>query len=383
MRGRAEAAGSPDSQPPVRPGGVRGDWRGQVEQSTNRPRGRNPPVAVFALVLGLCGCLSEGSPTRPPRAATVPPAPPFASATSLPTPLPISTSPPSPLPTSTRASPSATPSEVPAFSHVFIIVMENKEYSQIVGNSQAPTIQSLIQRGGLLTNYFAIRHPSLPNYLAMVAGSTFNLSRDCDLCHVDAPNLADQIEAAGRQWKAYNEDIPAPCFGVSVGEFDKSHDPFLYFDSIRQNPERCAPRVVALDSLPTDLASANPPDLMWIVPNLCHTMHDCDIAAGDAWLAQWIPLVTRSPAFQNGGVLFLTFDEGLTDRGCCGAAGGGQIATIVLSPWVTAGTHDGTLYTHYSLLRTIEEAWGFSPLGAAAGATPITGIWRSPASESR
>ncbi len=237
--------------------------------------------------------------------------------------------------------------------------------------------------GGLLTNYFAIRHPSLPNYLAMVAGSTFNLSRDCDLCHVDAPNLADQIEAAGRQWKAYNEDIPAPCFGVSVGEFDKSHDPFLYFDSIRQNPERCAPRVVALDSLPTDLASANPPDLMWIVPNLCHTMHDCDIAAGDAWLAQWIPLVTRSPAFQNGGVLFLTFDEGLTDRGCCGAAGGGQIATIVLSPWVTAGTHDGTLYTHYSLLRTIEEAWGFSPLGAAAGATPITGIWRSPASESR
>lgn len=373
MENRADAATSPDSGPSIRWASTRKDWSGPGHQSVERQDGRKPLIIVLVLALTLGGCLPGGGSSATPATASLP-----ASASSLPTPSPTSTRPspsPTPSPTSTRASPSSTPPEVPSFSHVFIILMENKEYGQIVGNPQAPTIQSLIQKGALLTNYFAIRHPSLPNYLAIIGGSTFNITGDCDLCHVDAPNLADQIEAAGRQWKAYNEDMPSPCFGVSVGEFDKSHDPFLYFDDIRLKTNRCDGRVVTLDNLPTDLASPNPPDLMWIVPNLCDTMHDCDIAAGDAFLAQWIPMITRSSAFQDQGVLFLTFDEGLTDRGCCGATGGGQVATIVLSPWARAGVRDGTTYTHYSLLRTVEEAWGFPYLGAAAQATTITGIW--------
>ncbi len=338
---------------------------------------------MLALVLILCGCLSEASPTRTPLTGSAPPAPALASATSLPT----STSLPTPLPTSTVPSASATPPQVPPFSHVFIIVMEDKGYGQIIGDSQAPTIQSLIQRGALLTNYWAITHPSLPNYLAMIAGTTFGLTGECDLCFVNGPTLADQIEAAGRQWKTYNEDLPVenlpgPCFKYSVDStFDKNHDPFLHVDSIALKPERCASRVVDLKSLPADLASPNPPDLMWITPNQCDTMHPpCGIANGDTFLAQWIPLITQSAAFQNGGVLFLTFDEGIVGTPCNGALCGGHIVTIVLSPWVAGGTRDGTLYSHYSLLRTIEQAWGFSPLGAAAQVPPITGIWSSHAS---
>ena len=370
MRGRAEGGGlliaGPAGFSAVRPSGPGRGGR-------DRRSGSRSLALGLALTLGLSGCLAPRAIPSSPAETIAPPKVPLASAT------PQATASLPPLLASPTSAPSATPtasrSEVPAFSHVFIILMENKEYGQIVGNPQAPTIQSLIQKGTLLSNYFAIRHPSLPNYLALIGGSTFNFSRDCDLCHVDAPNLADQVEAAGRAWKAYNEDMPGPCFGVSVGGFDKSHDPFLYFDSIRLNSDRCTARVVSLDQLPADVGSPSPPDLLWIVPNLCHTMHDCDIASGDAWLAQWIPLITRSSAFQEGGVLFLTFDEGLTDRGCCGAAGGGQVATVVLSPWVSAGARDATTYTHYSLLRTLEEAWGLTPLGAAAQATAITGIW--------
>lgn len=256
--------------------------------------------------------------------------------------------------------------------------MEDKGYGQIVGNPQAPTIQSLIRRGALLTNYYAVTHPSLPNYLALIAGTTFNMTWECDLCFVNGPTLADQIEAAGRQWKVYNEDIPAPCFLYGTGEFDKNHDAFLHVDSIRLNAERCTTRVISLDSFTADLASSSPPDLMWIVPNECHTMHPpCGIADGDSWLAQWVPLITNSRAFQAGGVLFLTFDEdeGQLDRNCRGTTCGGHVVTIVLSPWVLTGVSDGTPYTHYSLLRTIEDAWGLPYLGAATQATAITGIW--------
>src|SRR5256884_9210037 len=109
--------------------------------------------------------------------------------------------------------PAAAAGTVPAFNHIFTIVMENHSYGQIIGSGSAPYINSLAAKYGLATNYFAVAHPSLPNYLALTGGSTFGITSDCTTCFVSAPNIAkDRVDASGRSWKAYMESMPRPCF---------------------------------------------------------------------------------------------------------------------------------------------------------------------------
>src|SRR5213082_1001657 len=101
---------------------------------------------------------------------------------------------------------------VPVFDHVFVIVMENHSYGEIIGTSAAPYINSLLPSGALATNYTAVAHPSLPNYLALAGGSTFGVTTDCTTCWVNASNIGDSLESAGSTWKAYEESIPWACF---------------------------------------------------------------------------------------------------------------------------------------------------------------------------
>src|SRR6266487_1810791 len=225
----------------------------------------------------------------------------------------------------------ATPA-VPAFSHVFEIVMENKAYDRIIGSSSAPYINALAQQYGLATNFYAITHPSLPNYLALIGGSTFGVTRDCIDCFVNAPNLTDQIEASGKTWKAYMESMPSPCFvGDSGTLYRQKHNPFIYFDDIRLNPDRCN-RIVPFTQFDQDLTANTLPDYIWITPNMCNNMHDCSVSIGDSWLQTWVTRILASPAWQQNGVLFITFDEGKTNLGCCVNATGGQVVTLVISP---------------------------------------------------
>src|SRR5215213_3125040 len=126
---------------------------------------------------------------------------------------------------------------IPAFSHVFQIVMENHEYSSIIGSSSAPYTNSLAQQYSHATNFYGTRHPSLPNYLAMIGGDTFGITTDCTSCFVNATNLVDQLEGAGKSWKGYMESMPSPCFvGDQAPLYRQKHNPFIYFDSIRLNP---------------------------------------------------------------------------------------------------------------------------------------------------
>ncbi len=261
---------------------------------------------------------------------------------------------------------------VPAFGHVFVLVLENTEYGTIVGQHAAPYLESLVARGALQTAYYAVAHPSLPNYIALASGDTQGISSDCSRCFVDAPTLADQVEAAGRTWRAYMEDMPAPCTLGNAGGYAQRHDPWVYFDAIRTDVERCAAHVVPLSRLDADLAAGTVPDLAWITPNLCHDMHDCSVETGDAWLRDFLPRILDSAAFRDHGVLFITFDEGTTGAGCCGVGGGGRVFTLVLGPDVRAGARSPVPETHYSLLRTIEDAWGLPPLGHAADAASMT-----------
>ncbi len=254
---------------------------------------------------------------------------------------------------------------MPVFTHVFVIVMENKEYGSIIGNASAPYLNGLANTYGLGMQYYAVSHPSLPNYLALTGGSTFGITTDCTTCYISSTNLADQIEASGRTWKAYMETMPSACFTGSYYPYMQKHDPWIYYDDIRTNLPRCQSHVVPFTQFATDMASGNMPNFVWITPNQCNDMHDCSVATGDTWLATLVPLVLDSTAFRNGGVLFITWDEGSTSAGCCTDAVGGRVATLVVSPLAKQGYRSSIQETHYSLLRTIEDSWGLPHLNAA------------------
>jgi phospholipase C len=259
------------------------------------------------------------------------------------------------------------PKPVPRFEHVIVVVFENKESAQVLGSSAAPTFNGYAARDARLTQYFAVAHPSLPNYLALVSGSTHGIRTDCTTCTVATPSLVDTIERSGRTWKAYAEGLPTPGYlGATRGRYVKKHNPFLYFRNVVSKPARRA-RVVPLTQLRRDLAARRLPDFVFVIPDTCHDMHDCPISVGDAWLRRFAPpFLTLEKS-----VLFVVFDEGRSTRG-----GGGQIAGLALGTAVLPGSRFTGVTSHYGLLRTIEQAWGLPLLGASAQARPITGIWR-------
>jgi phosphatidylinositol-3-phosphatase len=264
------------------------------------------------------------------------------------------------------------PAAVPTFSHIFVIVMENHEYGSVIGRPEASYVNSLAATYGLATNYYAASHPSLPNYFALTAGSTFGIASDCTTCYVNTTNIADQVESSGRSWKAYMEDMPTPCYmGASSSNYAMKHDPFMYYTDIRNNPARCAAHVVPFAQFGVDMSTGQVPNFVWITPNMCNDTHDCPVATGDAWLGNIVPRITGSAAFRNGGVLFITWDEGSSNASCCGDAWGGRVATLVISPRSISGFRSTTAENHYSLLRTIEDGFQLGHLGAAAWSSTV------------
>jgi phospholipase C len=242
--------------------------------------------------------------------------------------------------------------------------MENKEYDEVIGKPGAPYINGLARRYALATNFYGVSHPSLPNYLALTGGATFGVKSDCTSCHVSGKSLVDELESARVSWKAYMEGMPAACYkGASADGYAKKHDPFVYYDGIARNRRRCT-KVVPYPKLASDLRSGRLPTFVWISPNLCHDTHDCSVKTGDRYLARLVPSLLHK--LGPHGVLFLTWDEGSSDRGCCKTAAGGHIPTIVAGPDVRAGERSTVPYDHYSILRTISDLLRVPPLRQAA-----------------
>ncbi len=235
--------------------------------------------------------------------------------------------------------------------HIVIISMENKSYSDIIGSSDAPYLNSLIKNYTLADNYFAVSHPSLPNYIALTGGSTFTITSDCTDCFLPQKNIVDQLEQSQKTWKAYMESMPSSCFIGDSDPYAQRHNPFIYFDDIRTNQNRCR-NIVPYDHLAKDFSSlASTPNYAWISPNLCDDMHSCPVATGDTWLSEQVPHLLSSPAFQKqNSLLVITWDEGET-------TGSNQIPTVFVGNMVKKGFVTHTHYTHYSLLATIEHIW--------------------------
>jgi phosphatidylinositol-3-phosphatase len=183
--------------------------------------------------------------------------------------------------------------------------------------------------------------------------------------------LPDLIEASGRTWKTYQEDMPYPCALGDHGEhgYVQHHNPFVYFDPIRLDQARCQKSVVPLEMLQTDIQAGNLPNFMFVTPNMCHNSHDCNVLLADGWL---MGLLTRLiPALERESrnyLVVLNWDEGDQDGSCCGLpeSAGGRIPVVLISPLVKDNFQDPTPYTHYSLLKTISKAWGLPGLGHAS-----------------
>ncbi len=289
---------------------------------------------------------------------------------SLGTPIPSSPFVPSATP-SASASPS---SAVPAFAHVWIIVLENTDYDRVVKGDDVPYMRGLIEQYGLAESYFGVGRPSQPNYFALFSGSTHDIT-DNDSHDIDAPTIADQIEASGRTWREYAENVRPGCFtGESSrggrdgpGEYRRKHAPAISFTSIRTDAARCA--------FIEDFSAFRPGDVDYalIIPNQCNSAHDCAIHRADAWLAAFVPKILDSAAFKAGGALVITFDEDAGED-----PSGGHVATIVATPSMTAGTRSTVRYDHYSLLRTVQDAWGLDCLARSCDAAPMTDLFAVP-----
>jgi Phospholipase C len=291
------------------------------------------------------------------------------------------TTPQAAIPTSSSVAP-ASASGIPNFDHIVLIMLENRDYQSVIGaGTQMPLLNALAQQNVLLSNYFAVSHPSLPNYISLVSGSTQGITSDCTACFVNQPNLADLIEASGRTWKSYEESMPSPCFIGDANPYAQKHDPFLYFDSIRLNAARCNQSIVPLTTLDGDLANNQLPNFSFIMPNLCNSGHDCSAATADKWVTDMVAKLQASPALGINSLIIIAFDEG-SDKsvaGCCGLASpaGGQVAVVLVSPTTLPEFTDNTPYSHYSLLKTILTAWNLPSLGMTSkdSVQTITAPW--------
>jgi hypothetical protein len=242
----------------------------------------------------------------------------------------------------------------PAFhGTVFTIVMENESRSNVLGNANAPYINSLASKYTVAKGYQdALVHPSEPNYIWMVAGENFGIKDDNGpSSHMvsSTSHLADQLDRAGISWRGYMESMGTPCNPNDAYPYLPKHNPFVFFSDLL-GTESCRQHVVDYTELDKDLASGNVPRYVFITPNMVSDMHDSDVATGDAWLAREVPKILASPAFQNGGVLFLTWDEGVTNKD--------DPPMIVISPLAKPGYASDVPYDTSSYLKTVQTLLG-------------------------
>lgn len=254
---------------------------------------------------------------------------------------------------------------------VFTILMENHDYAEIVGSTNAPYVNSLIADYGLATNYSDTGHPSLPNYLHLISGDNQYPGvidvgpQTLFLFPSAAMNLGTQLQAAGIKWRSYQESEATPCMLSDDGTYAAKHDPFLYFTDMQMGANNlCADTNVDYTNFAADLAT-NTYRYMWITPNLNDDGHDPStdpvgaLKTSDTWLKNNVPAILASDGFKNGGVLFLTWDEAEGRNG----DSADQIPMIVISPRIkTAGMTSATAFTHSSYLATVEDMFGMARL---------------------
>jgi phosphatidylinositol-3-phosphatase len=277
--------------------------------------------------------------------------------------------------------PTINPTYSTPIRHVIVIIMENAEYSSVIGNATSTPYQNLLaSKYALAAQYHATSHPSLPNYISLIAGSTFGISSDCqpNECSQNGRSIVDLLNQAGFSWREYAESMPTNCSQAVSSDnlYYPKHNPFVYFSDITgnrgsgQTSSYCQTHIVPFNELNSDLAKNNLPNYAFITPNICDDAHDCSLATGDKWLAGVVPRIINSSEFSST-VLFIIYDEGTTNLGINGTLGGGHVACIVVSPFVKMGYTSQVQYSHFSLLATVEAIYNLGNLGQNDATAPI------------
>jgi hypothetical protein len=308
---------------------------------------------------------------------------------------------------------------IPRYNHIVEIMMENTSYPTIISNPLAPNLNALANRYGLATNYFGVTHPSQPNYVANIGGSFFGIQDDNQFYCTPAlattdpncagttvnhtvsnPNVATQLTAAGMTWRGYFQNLPPiPSTGVinfgpnangpysfkwpSVTDalYASKHNPFLNFTGTQSVLANMVPDT----QLGADLRRGVLANFSLVVPDQCHDMHGiapCSdestlISTGDSYVGTTVRTIMNSKVWRQGrNAIVITWDEddfsdaGQPGTGCCGAdPGGGHVATIVITNNSSKHVVDNTPYNHYSLLLSLEQAFGLACLEHACDAS--------------
>jgi hypothetical protein len=267
----------------------------------------------------------------------------------------------------------------------FVIVFENQNWSNVVNNPAAPYINQLLHQASHAEGYYTPPgiHPSGANYLWMEAGQNFGLAAGSTFTPAQnsqstSKHLVTLLENAGISWKTYQESTPAGQCPLSDSSlYVVRHNPFVFFNDVTgsQNPSSpyCVAHVRPYAELAVDLTQNTTARYNFITPNVCHDMHDCGVGSGDAWLSGELPGILQSQAYQQGGVVFIVWDEGAA------STSDGPIGLIALSPAAKGNGYANSLYyTHSSLLLTLQEIFGVRPLlGDAANATDLSDLFAS------
>jgi phosphatidylinositol-3-phosphatase len=306
---------------------------------------------LFSLVLILAGCGGGGVSAA--ASGSVP------ASTPTPSPAPSPTATPSPTPTPT---PAPTPTTIPAADHVFVILLENHAFNQVIGSPFMPYLNSLASQHALATNYFANTHPSIGNYFMLTTGN-IETNNDAFTGTVSSDSIPRAFAAAGKTWKAYMESLPSVGYtGGDVYPYFKHHNPFAYMTDVLNSSAETA-NLVPFTQLATDINAGTVPNFGFIAPNAEDDAHDCPtgapvcldsdkLTAADNWLKNNIDPLIKSPAFANS-VFIIVFDEDEFD--VVSVNGGGQVAWVMAGSHVKTGFKSTTFYQHQSTLRLVMD----------------------------
>ncbi|HXA61046.1 MAG TPA: alkaline phosphatase family protein [Streptosporangiaceae bacterium] len=292
----------------------------------------------------------------------------------------------------------AAPPSSQHYDHVFVVVLENHGYTDVIGNPAAPNLNALAKQYGSATGYYAVTHPSEPNYVAMLGGGTFGVKNDNAyfVNRVSQPSLISQLDHAGLSWKAYLQSVPhpgyqgicypAPCNGAPDKDplYVSKHNGILNFSSSLNAKDWS--RQVPIEQLSTDLRSGAVPAFNYVIPDECHDGHGDPpycldagntggsdpqdqrlLATGDQYLGKLVAGITAAPFWAKGNnAIDIVYDEGNDNTG-----GGGHVANVVVTSHGPRGLQDPASYSHYSLLQTLQHNFGLGCLAATCDTAKV------------
>jgi hypothetical protein len=278
----------------------------------------------------------------------------------------------SPAPLGGPSSPCAGTAAAPGrYDHVVWIWMENHQASQVIGSAAAPYLTGLARACGTVARYEAVGSPSLPNYLGATSGDIQGVHDDgAPSSHtITVDNLFRQVRASGGTARSFEEAMPGTCATAGSGRYAVKHNPAAYYVG-GDDRAACQGDDVPLGTLTTgalaaDLDAGTLPAFAFVTPDLCNDTHDCDVATGDRWLAQWVPRLVASASYRAGRTaVFVVWDEPT------------PMPFLALAPSIVPGSVGEGRFDHYALLRTTEELLGLPLLGRAASAASLRGPLR-------